>query len=172
MSDEAPRPDGPEQTQETPAGHAPNALRVIDWQTARARIPGGEEGVVELTAMMLEECPAMLSALKEGLAAENAGRVRIDAHTLGGSARHFAAREVAAAAFAIEALARDGDLRGANQALPDLERKLARLSAALAKGPPPLEAGNPPSGEVPRDRLGKRLHDSDGGDARLQGEQT
>ena len=97
----------------------------------------------------------MLLSIKEGLAAGDAKRVRIDAHTLGGSARHFAADELSTAAFALEAYAREADLPAAERALPDLERKLARLTSVLEAGPP-TRAGTPtPSGEASADRVSR-----------------
>jgi len=108
-------------------GRAP----VIDWQAAHRNIPGGAEGVRELAAIMMDECPRLLQETKEALADGDAPRVRLAAHTLKGAAQHFGAEEAVVAASGMEALAGAGDLAAAREAWPHLEAAVKRLATAL-----------------------------------------
>jgi protein-histidine pros-kinase len=105
---------------------------VVDWEAARRNIPGGDEGVRKLAAVMVDECARLLDELRNALADGDPARVRLAAHTLKGGARHFAAEEVIVAASGMEALGAAGDLAGAREAWPRLEAAVQRLVTALA----------------------------------------
>ena len=105
---------------------------IVDWQAAHRNIPGGAEGVRELAAIMMDECPRLLQEIRGALADGDAARVRLGAHTLKGASLHFVAEEAVAAASAMEALAGAGDLAAAREAWPLLEAAFTRLAAALA----------------------------------------
>jgi CheY-like chemotaxis protein len=95
---------------------------------------GGDTALfAELTALFAEQSGQLIRQLQQALAGQDAHQVERIAHTLKGSVGAFGAGEVLAAAAQLEELARRGDLAGARQALPVLERALARLKAALAQ---------------------------------------
>jgi signal transduction histidine kinase/CheY-like chemotaxis protein len=98
------------------------------------RCLGGDAALFdELTALFAEQSGQLIGQLQQALAGQDARQVERIAHTLKGSVGAFGAGEVLAAAAQLEELARRGDLAGARQALPALERALARLNAALAQ---------------------------------------
>ena len=102
-----------------------------DWVVASRRIPGGAQGIRELAAIMATEGPRLLEEMRRGLAEQDPERVRLGAHTLRGSAQHFHADDVVAAASDVEALAREKDLAGISGLLPDMARLVAALTAEL-----------------------------------------
>ncbi len=116
-----------------PAARTAVAIRdLIDLDVARARIPGGDEGLRQLAELLGEECPRLLREIHDGLAAGDAERVRRGAHTLKGSADVFGAATVVDAAKRLELLAKDGKLDTAPDALTELNGRVAELCSALA----------------------------------------
>jgi PAS domain S-box-containing protein len=83
---------------------------VVDWGEARRHIPGGEDRLRTMAALMETEGPRLLEEIRRGVAAGDAGRVVLSAHTLKGSAAHFGAEEVVRVAADAEASARQDDL--------------------------------------------------------------
>ena len=93
----------------------------------------GDEGLLqEIVAIFLEECPAMLEAVRSALAAGDAERLRISAHTLKGAVVHFGARAAVAAATEIELAARAKNLAAAGDQYGALEIEMSRVTPALA----------------------------------------
>jgi CheY-like chemotaxis protein len=104
---------------------------VVDWSAAAHRIPGGERGLRETAALLLEECPRLLDEIRDAQSRGDAERLRRGAHTLKGSADLFGAAAVTAAATTIERLASEGEIAGARRELPRLETEVERLQAAI-----------------------------------------
>jgi CheY-like chemotaxis protein len=104
---------------------------VIDLETARKRVPGGDHALKELAQMMLDESPKMIEQIRGAIVAQDAERVKLGAHKLRGSAEWFAARPVIESASRLETLGRDGCFDQADQVLDELERRLSLLKSAL-----------------------------------------
>jgi two-component system sensor histidine kinase/response regulator len=108
-----------------------DASDVFDLDAAQKRIVGGMENVKALAGVLTEECATLLAQMHAGLASGDARLVERAAHTLKGSADLFSAQRVVSAAWRLETLAREHNLRDAAQALPELESEVARLLDAL-----------------------------------------
>jgi HPt (histidine-containing phosphotransfer) domain-containing protein len=125
---------GQERITENAAGSSERGAQppdVIDLAEAAQRIPGGPGAVKEMAQLLLEECPRLMQQIRDGLAAQDAIVVSRGAHTLKSAADVFGAKAVAATAFRIEELGREGDLGNAAKRIEELEKEVARLDAAL-----------------------------------------
>jgi signal transduction histidine kinase/FixJ family two-component response regulator/HPt (histidine-containing phosphotransfer) domain-containing protein len=125
---------GTPRPQSGPPQAAPdNGQPVIDWQTARRQIPGGEGTFRELLATFGEECTHQLGHIRAGLRAGDAAKVHRAAHTLKSSADLFAAGPIFSAALELERMAKDADLGRASSSLATLEHEVARLIETVAE---------------------------------------
>jgi CheY-like chemotaxis protein len=113
------------------AGDAP-AQEVMDRAEALARVGGDLKLLRELAQVFLDSTPAQLAELHAALGRRDVQAVRCAAHALKGSVGTFGARIALEAAGRVEALARSGDLAGAEGACPALEEALAALQPAIA----------------------------------------
>ena len=90
--------------------------------------------------------------IRAGVSSGDAALLTRGAHTLKGNAGNLGAGRLAALAAALESQGRLGTLGGAEAALADLERELARvrvaLEAELASAPAGLPPGDAPAGAV------------------------
>ena len=103
----------------------------FDLTEALDRVDGDRELLGELAQIFSEESPRMLNELRTFVASGDAKGVQHTAHTLRGSLSSFGAKAAAAAALALETMARDGTLVGASQHLCELEREVAHLERGL-----------------------------------------
>lgn len=120
---------GREASPSAPQPAAPQAL--CDWAAGLQRV-GGDEGLLrEIAGLMLEECPKLLRDLKRAIAAGDAPRVKLSAHTLKGSLDNIAAGAARAVAQQLETMGRAGELRDAPETTRALELELERLKPEL-----------------------------------------
>ena len=101
------------------------------------RVGGDEELLREVAALFLENESAMMDAIEEALAAQDAAAVELNAHSLKGSVSNFGADDAVEAALAIESAGRAKDLSLARErfarlreTMRDLRPELERLAAA------------------------------------------
>jgi HPt (histidine-containing phosphotransfer) domain-containing protein len=85
----------------------------------------------QLVGMFLDQHPAMLAEIKEGLIRADALAVERTAHTLKGTAGNLCAPEVVLAASRLEALGHLGTLQDAPPIYAQLEQEVLRLVHAL-----------------------------------------
>jgi two-component system sensor histidine kinase/response regulator len=121
----------------------PDAVILDEAPPEVARAPSKAEALVfvgddahllgELAQIFLNDCPRLLSELREAVARGDIPALRRAAHTLKGAALNFGDGGVAESALRLETMARTGDLAGADPARADLERRLDRLRATLAE---------------------------------------
>lgn len=104
---------------------------VFDPTVAASQIAGDMDQVREIGEVLVEECPHLLSEIREALAAGDATWLERAAHTLRGNARIFAAKRVAEPAGFIEKLAHEGQLDQIHAVVDALEPALAEFEAAL-----------------------------------------
>jgi PAS domain S-box-containing protein len=110
---------------------APAAPPVIDDAALLSRLNGNRRLLREMAGLFLADCPKMLSALRDAVAAGNAQAVAQAAHALKGSVANFAAAEAVQAALRLESIGTQGDLTGLREAHAGLEREMARVEQAL-----------------------------------------
>ena len=115
-----------------------------DREKALARVGGDEELLRELVEVFLEERPRWLAEIDAALAAADARRLQRGAHTVKGSVDNFGARATWEAAFALEQLARSGELDAAPEAATVLRASLGRLEVELQALLAELQGGAPP----------------------------
>jgi signal transduction histidine kinase/CheY-like chemotaxis protein len=107
------------------------ATKAFDMSAALAQTGGSREDIEELATILAESAPALLDEARKALGAGDQNELRRAAHTLKGSAAVFGAQPTVDAALALETLARDGKLDGAQDAIARLEAELHRLLGAL-----------------------------------------
>ncbi|MBR9908738.1 MAG: DUF4154 domain-containing protein [Gammaproteobacteria bacterium] len=115
---------GPEKTAGAPR---------LDWAAALANLEGDEALLIELAQLFLEQCPKLMASIESALAAQDGAELRRAAHTLKGSANVVGGRATAAAALALENLAREGQFEAAAPAREALVAQLALLEPLLRK---------------------------------------
>jgi CheY-like chemotaxis protein len=104
---------------------------VVDWAAALDRLQGDRKLLEEIVDVFREECPRLLTQARQAIAENDAGQLRLAAHTLKGALVNFAATAAVDAARRLELIGKQGNLADAPQALADLERQLERLQPAL-----------------------------------------
>jgi HPt (histidine-containing phosphotransfer) domain-containing protein len=117
---------------------------------------GNESLVRDLAELFLAEGPGWMRELTEGLRSNDAGLVKRMAHNLKGSLSIVAARNAHEAALELEALARTGNLIGADAAFAALQQAidqvlpvLTRLIQEGSSGPATRSPEAPGSGSPP-----------------------
>jgi CheY-like chemotaxis protein len=106
---------------------------ILDLETARQRVPGGDSALRELAQMMQDEAPRMIAQIRDAIAARDAARVRHSADRLRGSAEWFAAHRVIESATQLENLGQEGAFEAADRVFAELQRHVAELHAALVQ---------------------------------------
>ena len=120
----------------SPCGHRGKSLSesaesAIDWDAALEAVDGEESLLQTLVQAVLEESPQILEAIRRAIADNDASSLRLAAHTLKGSIRYFRANNAFDAAFRLERMGRDGDLRDADDALRVLEKETDQIVRLL-----------------------------------------
>lgn len=120
---------------ETAAESAANGAHDEDLSRATLlELFGEDEDLMrELIGLFLEDTPALLNALRAGVAGQDAAKVERAAHTLKGTVGNFGAEGTAELARRLEVMGRARDLGSAAAALSALEHALERVSARLAE---------------------------------------
>jgi HPt (histidine-containing phosphotransfer) domain-containing protein len=103
------------------------------WDKAEAlgRMAGDRELLEELCRIFLEESPAVMGKLRQGVVEGEAEAVQRAAHSLKGEASCLAAAKVSQLARQLEEMGQDHNLAKAAQTLQSLEREVADLQDAL-----------------------------------------
>jgi HPt (histidine-containing phosphotransfer) domain-containing protein len=85
----------------------------------------------EIAAMFLDQCPSLVSRMRDAVAKMDPAEIERAAHTIKGSVGNFAAKAAFDAAMELERIGRDGALDYAEAARAKLEDELERLKPAL-----------------------------------------
>jgi signal transduction histidine kinase/DNA-binding response OmpR family regulator/HAMP domain-containing protein len=104
---------------------------VIDWLAAIEHLEGDVELLREIAGMFVEQCPSLVSRVKEAVALKDAVEIERAAHTVKGSVGNFAAKAAFEAALRLERIGREGALDEADAACEALEEELERLKPVL-----------------------------------------
>jgi CheY-like chemotaxis protein len=92
---------------------------------------GGRERLAGIIRLYLDDTPALLAAIRAGVASKAADRIRQAAHSLKSSSATLGATRVSDIARRLEECGRQTDLEAAAALLPELEEAFARTCAAL-----------------------------------------
>jgi CheY-like chemotaxis protein/HPt (histidine-containing phosphotransfer) domain-containing protein len=103
----------------------------LDVTVLVERVGGDRAVVADLAQIFFEESPQTLAALRAALTAGDAGKVKLHAHTLRGSASFFGAEEVVEAARQLETMGRSAALAGAEAIFAELDAALGSFAEAL-----------------------------------------
>ena len=113
---------------QTPAPHE----KVVDLELGLRRVGDKRELLFRLLERLSRECPGILSSLAEHLREGRWEQAALVAHTLKGSAANLGAEPLRAAASTLDNAIRLGDGASTLALQADLEREMARFSAAVA----------------------------------------
>lgn len=114
---------------------------IVDWEVAR-RLTGGDESLLaELVELFPAESNSHLTAVRAGIAEQDAGILTRGAHSLKSSAGFFGAAKLVSLALEMEMLGRDGNLSDAAERLVALEAAVDGLILALNDYPPAPAVG-------------------------------
>jgi PAS domain S-box-containing protein len=106
--------------------------QALDRAAALARVEGDSELLAEMAALFVDDCPSMLSAVREGIARQDARLLERASHALKGAAGNFSAQAAVDAALTLEMTARRKDFARAQLDYGVLKEALEHLTAALA----------------------------------------
>jgi CheY-like chemotaxis protein len=95
------------------------------------RLAGDEELLQELFDIFQEECPRMLTEVREAVEAGDGASLRRAAHTLKGAVGNFGTGAAFKAAARLEGMGSSGDLTGASAVYTDLDLAIRRLCASF-----------------------------------------
>jgi PAS domain S-box-containing protein len=104
-----------------------------DFQTLVARAGGDVELAQELVEIFLDDCPKLLSEIREAVERGDAGGLERAAHAAKGALGYFSNGGAHAAALRLQQMGQAGDLRGAEEMLAELDESVGRLKTALAE---------------------------------------
>jgi signal transduction histidine kinase/DNA-binding NarL/FixJ family response regulator/HPt (histidine-containing phosphotransfer) domain-containing protein len=108
-----------------------SAARALDRSAMLARVEGDEELLSELFAIFFQEAPALLTATRAAVNAQDPEAIAATSHALKGAVGNFSAPCALAAAARLEEIGRCGNLAEARLALERVEEEVASLCEAL-----------------------------------------
>ncbi len=103
----------------------------LDRAAVLARVDNDLQLLADLTKLFLDESPRLLAAVREAVERQEAGTLERAAHTLKSAVGNFGARAAFHAAWALEKMARQGDLSHAPDAYQILAREIESLKPAI-----------------------------------------
>ena len=115
----------------SPADTQTSDTRAWSADALLARVGGEAEIACELAGLFINECPRMLEAVRNSVAAGSAQEIRRSAHLFKGSVANFTETGAAAAALELEIIGREDRLQDAPAALARLEQELESLLPQL-----------------------------------------
>jgi len=113
----------------------PSATDVLDWNQLRGltelQVDGDPDIVGQVIEMFREDGPARLARARHALEHGDGTALRLEAHSLRGTAGLIGATALRSAATAVERAAEAGDLAGAGSWLATMDRAMDEVLAAL-----------------------------------------
>jgi len=101
--------------------------RSFDVARAAVRLGNDRNLLRKMLSLFAEDSPRMLADIRRAIDERDASALKLASHALKGSVANFAAPTAVAAALALEVMAREGNLGGAERAYQELEDELARF---------------------------------------------
>ena len=118
-----------------PSAGEPPPASPVDLEEALVAVGGDRELLQEAVGLFLElDYPRHLEELIEGLERQDARAVKRAAHGMKGALRSFGGRAASDVALHLETMGREGDLRGAQGELEELEAEVKRFAAFFEEG--------------------------------------
>lgn len=106
-------------------------IAVLDVEGALGRLGGDRDLFLELTAMLLEDAPALFTALSAGMRAGDAAAVESKSHALKGLLLNCGGTRAARAAQLVEDAGHARRISSAAPLVADLETELDQLIEAI-----------------------------------------
>ena len=103
----------------------------VDQHALLARVDGDRLFLKELVKLFLDDCPQLLTAVRDAIARQDAPALHRAGHTLKGSVGNFCAAAAFEACLRLEMACRAKDFASAAATYVVLERALKKLGAAL-----------------------------------------
>jgi CheY-like chemotaxis protein/HPt (histidine-containing phosphotransfer) domain-containing protein len=129
---DAPSPGGAPIEHLSDVSRLPAVGDALDLPALLARVENDWDLLQEMVALFLDNSPLLLSELATSVEQRQPQAIERVAHALKGSMQNMGAAPAAAAAAALEELARGGDLTHAAAALAELQTQFTRLTTALS----------------------------------------
>lgn len=107
------------------------SIPVFDREGALSRLGGDEDLFKDLVGFFLEDSPALLEAVRQGVEQRDASAVERGAHALKGLVANFGATLAVEAASSLESIGRRGRMDDAPRALERLEKEVEILTQSL-----------------------------------------
>lgn len=85
-----------------------------------------------MAELFLDDCPGLLSEIREAIARRDSKALEHSAHSLKGSVGNFSATAAFEAALRLEMMGSNGDMTRAEEAYSILEKEIERLKPAFA----------------------------------------
>lgn len=104
---------------------------IIDTKELLSRVDGDISLLKEIVDLFLDECPALMSRIKDAIANNSSEELTQLTHTLKGSVGNFAAQYAFNAALELEQIGRNNNLAIASDIYNTLEYEIDRLKQAL-----------------------------------------
>jgi PAS domain S-box-containing protein len=114
-----------------PAPDAAAGELPVDSAELLARVEGDRDLLQSLISIFREDCPKQLDALREAVASQDPRAIASISHALKGMLANLAGKKASAVAAYVEHSARSGELGKVREGLPELEREISRVEAAL-----------------------------------------
>jgi two-component system, sensor histidine kinase and response regulator len=95
------------------------------------RLGGDEELARQLVELFVNECPRMMTVVRESVAKRDADQIRRAAHAFKGSVGNFTEDAPMTTAFELEQMGREGHIDAAPALLAKLESEVADFLMAL-----------------------------------------
>jgi HPt (histidine-containing phosphotransfer) domain-containing protein len=132
-----PQPDTVRAEAEPPADEPPAAACSVDVEAALERLGDDRELLAMALSTFIESMPELLGQIREALAASDAERLQLSAHTLKGAAANVGAAQASGVACQLERMGSEGRLADAGPLVRHLEGHLDSLKTfvqAYVKG--------------------------------------
>ena len=104
---------------------------VVDWTEAHRAVQGDADLLKTVVQAFLEECPLLMTSIRQAIGQQDPDSVRTSSHSIKGSARYFGAKRVFDRAYEIEKMAARGSLHKADLATDALQKELDLLTSIL-----------------------------------------
>jgi two-component system sensor histidine kinase/response regulator len=106
---------------------------IYNKQELLEELDGDRDFLEESLEMLGEDAPTLMEQIREGIASQDAEKIRVAAHTIKSMVGNFCAQPAFEAALRLETLGRNGDLPQCAAGLVALEDETNRLQTELRK---------------------------------------
>jgi two-component system sensor histidine kinase/response regulator len=104
---------------------------VFDKDEVMERVDGDIELLMDMVELFIDDCPKLMSNIKNAIEKKDSNELKRSSHTLKGSVSNFSADSVFDIALELEFMGRNNDMSNAEKAYTNLEREIERLMKAF-----------------------------------------